>query len=81
MNFNFFGLHVMYGESILVPTLFFFAIERLVNENPTNAGQLILTGIENNRYMDDLQLTFDSVNDVKTISRESALLFRNRDCK
>ena len=56
-------------------------MERLVNENPTSAGQLTLSAIENNRYMDDLLLTADSLNDLETVSRESALLFRSRGFK
>ena len=52
-----------------------------MNENPTNAGQLTLTAVANNRYMDDLLLTSDSVNDLETFSRESALLFQSRDFK
>ena len=63
------------------PYIALFAMERLVNENPTNAGQLTLSAIENNRYMDDLLLTADSLNDLETVSRESALLFRSRGFK
>ena len=63
------------------PCIALFTIERLVNENPTNAGQLSLTAIKNNRYMDDLMLTSDSVNDLVTTSRESALLFQSRGFK
>ena len=56
-------------------------MERLVNENPTNAGQLTLSAIANNRYMDDLLLTADLLNDLETVSRQSALLFRSRGFK
>ena len=54
-----FTLHVLINFTRLVwginssPYIALFAIERLVNENPTNAGQLALTAIENNRFMDD----------------------------
>ena len=38
------------------PYIALFAIEKLIAENPTNAGSMILTAIENNRCVVDLLL-------------------------
>ena len=42
---------------------------------------MTLTAIENNRYMDDLLLASDSLDDLKKISRESTSLFESRGFK
>ena len=63
------------------PFIALFAIEKLIAENPTNAGTMTLAAIENNRYMDDLLLASDSLDDLKKISRESTSLFEGRDFK
>ena len=47
-------------------------------ENNTNASQPTLTAIENNRYMDDLLLSTDSLVDLEIVSQESAELFQSR---
>ena len=53
----------------------------MIAENPTNAGTVTLTAIENNRYMDKLLLVSDSIDDLKRISSESASLFESRGFK
>ena len=58
-----------------------FAIQRLMSENPIDAGELTLTAIENNRYMDDLLLSSDSLTDLQIVSRESIALFKSRRFK
>ena len=63
------------------PYIALFAIEKLVAENPTNASNLTLSAVESNRYMDDLLLSSDSLEDLETISRESVLLFQSRGFK
>ena len=63
------------------PYIALFAIQRLISENPTDAGELTLTAIENNRYMDDLLLSSDSLVDLHTVSRESIALFKSRGFK
>ena len=63
------------------PHIALFAIQRLISENPTDAGKLTLTVIENNRYMDDLLLSSDSLVDLHTVSRESIALFKSRGFK
>ena len=50
------------------PFIAFFAIEKLIAENLTNAGTMTKTAIENDRYMDDLLLASDSLDDLKRIS-------------
>ena len=58
-----------------------FAIKRLKSENPTDAGELTFTAIENNRYMDDLLLSSDSLVDLQIVSRESIALFKSKGFK
>ena len=55
-----------------------FAIERLINENPTCASQLTLTSVESKRYMDDLLLSFDSFDGLRLVTQESKALFETR---
>ena len=47
------------------------ALNRLVEENPTNASELALNAIENNRYVDDILLASDSLSDLEIIATES----------
>ena len=47
------------------PFIALFAIEKLITENPTNAGTMTLTATENYRDMDDLLLASDSLDDLK----------------
>ena len=58
-----------------------FAIEHLVKENTTKASLSMLTAIKNNRYMDDLLIATDSLDDLVTISQEIAELFQSRGFK
>ena len=57
------------------------AIERLILENPTAASQLTLSMVENNRYMDDMLMTSESLTDLEMIARESMSLFESRGFK
>ena len=57
------------------------AIDRLVNENPTNASQSTLSAVERNRYMDDLLLLSDSLDYLEKASQESMLLFASHGFK
>ena len=50
------------------PYIALFAIEKLVAENPTNASNLTLSIVETNRFMDDLLLSSESLEDLETIS-------------
>ena len=63
------------------PYIALHAILRLIDENPTNASRLTLKAIENNRYIDDLFITAESLVDIKVISRESKSLFESRGFK
>ena len=76
VQLNRFTSHVWKIYSSLFIAL--FAIEKLIAENPTNAGAMTLTAIENNRCIDDLLLVSDSLDDLKKISRESTTLFESR---
>ena len=53
-------------------------MQRLIDENPSNASRLTLEAIENNRYMDDLLITAESLADIEVVSRESKSLFESR---
>ena len=53
-----------------------FGIGSLITESPTNASTVASTTIENNRYMDDLLLASNSLDDIKQISRESTSIYR-----
>ena len=57
------------------------AIDRLVNKNPTNDCQSTLSAVEKNRYMNDLLLSSDSLNDLEKVSQEFVLLFASRGFK
>ena len=60
------------------PYVALFAIEKLINENPTGADLMTLTAIETKRYMDDLLLSYDSLSDLELVSRQSIALFKSR---
>ena len=57
------------------------ALDRLVEENPTNASKLTLNAIENNRYMDDILLASDSLSDLEIVAKESIDLMESRGFK
>ena len=57
------------------------AIDRLVSENCTNASHVTLEAVENNRYMDDLLLSADSIDELTITSREAKSLFQSRGFK
>ena len=63
------------------PYIALFAIEQLVKENPTNASQLTLNAIETKRYMDDVLLSFNSIEELELVARESIKLFASRGFK
>ena len=63
-----FTRHVWGINSSLFEAL--LAINRLVNENPTNASQLILNALTNYRYMDDMLMSCNSLSDLQTIALE-----------
>ena len=63
------------------PYIALFAIEKLFAENLTNISNLTLPVVETNRYMDDLLLSFESLEDLETVSCESVLLFQSRGFK
>ena len=62
------------------PYIALHAIQRLINENPTNASRLTLEAIKNNRYMDDSLITAESLVDIEVtcISREPKSLSESR---
>ena len=60
------------------PYIALHAIQRLVDENPTNASRLTLEAIENDQYMDDLLINAKSLANIEVISRESKSLFESR---
>ena len=53
------------------PYVALLALNRLVEENPTNASKLTLNAIENNRYIDDILLASDSLSDLEIVAKES----------
>jgi len=57
------------------------AIKRLVEENPVNASQLSLNTVVNNRYMDDVLLATDSLDNLNLIMKEGIELFGSRGFK
>ena len=60
------------------PYIALHAIQRLIDENPTNASRLTLKVIKNNLYVDELLITAESLVDIKLISQESKSLFESR---
>ena len=57
------------------------AIERLVRENPIGASGAALEAVKNNRYMDDLLLTSNSLDKLKHVAAELIELFLSRGFK
>ena len=55
-------------------------MKRLAEENPTNACQLTLNAVTNNRYMDDL-LAARSLKDLQVVAEEGIALFSSRGFK
>ena len=53
------------------PYVALLALNRLIEENPSNASKLTLNAIENNRYMDDILLASDSLSDLEIVAKES----------
>ena len=58
-----------------------FALNRLVEENPTNSSKLTLNAIENNSYMDEIWLASNSLSDLEIIAKESIDLMESRGFK
>ena len=54
------------------------ALNRSVEENPTNASKLTLNAIKNYRYMDDILLASDSLPHLEIIVKESIDLMESR---
>ena len=50
----------------------------MIDENPTNASRLTLKATKNNRYINDLLITAESLVDIEVISQESKSLFKSR---
>ena len=63
------------------PYVILCAIKHLILENPTQAGEKTLTAINENRYMDNVLFSCDSLSELETVSRESVLIFQSRDFK
>ena len=63
------------------PYIALTAKKNVVNENVTGACQMTLMAIEENRYMDDMQLACDSLSDLATIASEFRQLFASRRFK
>ena len=57
------------------------AIKLLVEENPVNASSLTLKAVEHNRYMDDLLLANNSLENPNLIVKEGLELFSSRGLK
>ena len=63
------------------PFIALLAMKRLAEENPTNACQLTLNAVTNNRYMDDLLLAACSLKDLQVVAEEGIALFNSRGFK
>ena len=63
------------------PYVALLALNRLIEENPSNASKLTLNAIENNRYMDDILLASDSLSDLEIVAKESIDLMESRGFK
>ena len=79
-KFNYNNLHEMFKENSS-PFIALFSFGKLVAENPMKGGTMTLTAIETNRYMDDLLLASDSLDDLKKFSCDLSLLFESRGFK
>ena len=60
------------------PYIALFAIERLIDENPTCASQLTLTSIVSKRYINDLFLSFDSFHGLRLVKQDLKALVETR---
>ena len=63
------------------PYVALLALQRLAHENPSNASQITLNAVLNNRYMDDVLLASDTLLDLETIVEEGLKLFESRKFK
>ena len=63
------------------PYVILCAIKQLILENPTQAGEKTLAAIDENRYMDDVLFSWDSLSELEIVSRESDLIFQSRGFK
>ena len=63
------------------PYVILCAIKQLILENPTQAGEKTLAAIDENRYMDDVLFSCDSLSELEIVSRESDLIFQSRGFK
>ena len=63
------------------PFVALLAIKRLIEENPVNASLLTLNAVEYNRYMDDVLLANNSLENLKLIVKEGLDLFSSRGFK
>ena len=63
------------------PFVALLAIKRLVEENSVNASSLTLKAVKHNRYMDDVLLANNSLENLLLIIREGLELFRSRGFK
>ena len=63
------------------PYVALLALQRLAHENPSNASQITLNAVLNNRYMDDLLLASDTLLDLETVVEEGLKLFESRKFK
>ena len=57
------------------------ALNRVVEENPTNASKLKFNAIENNCYIDDILLASDSLSDLEMVAKESIDFMESRGFK
>ena len=63
------------------PFIALLAMKHLAEKNPTNACQLTLNAVINNRYMDDLSLAACSLKDLQVVAEEGIALFHSRGFK
>ena len=63
------------------PFIALLAMKRLAEENPTNACQLTLNAVTNNRCMNDLLLAACSLKDLQVVAEEGIALFNSRGFK
>ena len=75
-NLRCFSLRDVWGMNSS-PYVILCAIKHLILENPTQAGEKTLTAIDENRYMDNVLFSCDSLSELETVSRESVLIFQS----
>ena len=63
------------------PHVALLALNRLVEENSTNASKLTSNAIENNCYMDNILLASDSLSDLEIVAKESIDLMESSGIK